>query len=308
MSWFSSDSLELALLSSEAGAHAVEQRAIWARIMPDQLPELTLAILDPLALIAYLATGAVAGLLAGLLGIGGGALIVPALIAVFSDLHLDGLWVPHQAVATSLATIIATGSASAYSHHRRGGVDWSVFGVLGPALLIGAGVGALFGGAIAPLWLQRLFALFLFYTGARMLLRKPQRSSTPFPARPRLLGTGIGFGALAALLGVGGGILVVPFLARHGIALRRAVGTASACGVPIAAAGSLGFVLSGWDRAGLLPQSLGFVYWPAALAIVATSMPFANLGARLAHRLPTLTLKRVFAVLLLLVGIGLLRG
>lgn len=276
--------------------------------MPHQHPESTLAVMDPLALVAFLATGALAGLLAGLLGIGGGAIIVPALIGIFGYLHLDGLWAPHQAVATSLATIIATGSVSAYSHHRRGAVDWPIVRLLGTALLIGAGLGALAGGEIAPIWLQRLFALFLLYSGARMLLRSGQAPQQPLPPRPRLLGAGIGFGALSALLGVGGGILVVPFLARHGVALRRAVGTASACGVPIAAAGSLGFVLSGWGRAGLPPQSLGFVYWPAALAIIATSMPLAHLGARLAHRLPTAALKRVFALLLLVVGIGLLRG
>lgn len=264
--------------------------------------------MDLIALTAFLATGAVAGLLAGLLGIGGGALIVPALIAIFGYLHIDGLWAPHQAVATSLATIIATGSVSAYAHHRRSSVDWPLFRLLGPALLLGAGLGALAGGAIAPIWLQRLFALFLLFTGVRMLIGSGQAATRPPPTSPRLFAAGIGFGGLSALLGVGGGILVVPFLARHGVSLRRAVGTASACGVPIAAAGSLGFVISGWDRAGLPTHSLGFIYWPAACAISATSMPFANLGARLAHRLPTSALKRVFALLLLLVGVGLLRG
>lgn len=276
--------------------------------MPDQRPKSIAAILDPISLAAFLATGALAGSLAGLLGIGGGAIIVPALIGIFGYLHLDGMWAPHQAVATSLATIIATGSVSAFSHHRRGALDWPVFRQLGPALLIGAGLGALAGGEITPVWLQRLFALFLLYTGARMLLRKQQATPKPFPPPHRVLGAGVGFGVLSAVLGVGGGILVVPFLARHGVELRRAVGTASACGVPIAAAGSLGFIVSGWDRAGLPPHSIGFVYWPAVLAIVTTSMPFANLGTRLAHRLPTSSLKRVFALLLLLVGIGLLSG
>jgi uncharacterized membrane protein YfcA len=275
--------------------------------MPDRRPESITAIMDPLALAAFLATGALAGLLAGLLGIGGGAIIVPALIGIFGYLHLDGLWAPHQAVATSLATIVATGSVSAYSHQRRGAVDWPSFRLLGTALLIGAGLGALVGGEIAPIWLQRLFALFLFYTGLRMLLGSAQIVRQPFPSPRRLLGAGVGFGALSALLGVGGGILVVPFLARHGVELRRAVGTASACGVPIAAAGSLGFVLSGWGRPGLPPHSLGFVYWPAALAVITTSMPLAIVGARLAHRLPTTALKRIFAGLLVVVGVGLLR-
>jgi uncharacterized membrane protein YfcA len=261
-----------------------------------------------LALIAYLATGMVAGTLAGLLGIGGGAIIVPALIAIFGYLHLDGVWAPHQAVATSLATIIATGSTSAYSHHRRGAVDWRVFRILGVALLGGAGVGALLGGQIAPIWLQRLFALFLLLNGVRMLRRSGTASLNELPARATMGAAGVAFGTVSALLGIGGGILVVPFLARHGVAMRRAVGTASACGVPIAVAGSIGFMIAGWGRSGLPEHSLGFVYWPAALAIIATSIPMANVGTRLAHRLPTTTLKRVFALLLIATGVGLLAG
>ncbi|MBK1704141.1 sulfite exporter TauE/SafE family protein [Halochromatium glycolicum] len=261
-----------------------------------------------LALIAFLVTGSIAGTLAGLLGVGGGAIIVPALIAIFGALHLEGDWTAHQAIATSLVTIIATGSISAYSHHRRNAVDWPLFRVLGSGLLLGAMLGALIGGQIASVWLQRLFALFLFYTGIRMLLQRRMRALRPLPGAAGLSVTGIGFGSVSALLGVGGGILVVPFLARHGVTLRRAVGTASACGVPIAAAGSVGFIVAGWQRPDLPPYSLGFVYWPAALAIVAASMPMANVGARLAHQLPTQTLKRVFAVMLLLVAAALLRG
>lgn len=263
--------------------------------------------MEPLALIAYLATGAVAGTLAGLLGIGGGAIIVPALIAIFSYLHMDGIWAPHQAIATSLATIIATGSAAAYSHHRRGAVDWSMFRVLGGALLAGAGLGALLGGQIAPSWLQRLFALFLIFNGVRMLLQRQAAPRHTSPGTAGMTAAGVTFGAIAALLGIGGGILVVPFLSRRGVAMRRAVGTASACGVPIATAGSIGFVIAGWGRSGLAEHSLGFVYWPAALAIAAASIPMANVGTRLAHRLPTAALKRIFAVLQLLVGIGLLQ-
>lgn len=263
---------------------------------------------QPFALIAFLVTGGVAGTVAGLLGVGGGAIIVPALIAIFGALHLEGDWSAHQAIATSLVTIIATGSVSAYTHHRRAAVDWPLFRVLGSGLLLGAMLGALLGGQIASVWLQRLFALFLIYTGSRMLLQRRARPQRPLPSTAGLSAAGVGFGAVSALLGVGGGILVVPFLARHGVSMRRAVGTASACGVPIAAAGSLGFIVAGWHQPGLPTHSLGFVYWPAALAIVAASMPMANLGARLAHRLPTQTLKRVFAVLLLLVALGLLRG
>lgn len=265
-------------------------------------------MLDPLALIGFAATGVVAGTLAGLLGVGGGAIIVPALIGIFGHLQLGGAWDPHQAVATSLATIVATGSVSAYSHHRRGAVDWRLFRILGLGLLFGALGGALVGGEIAPLWLQRLFALFLLYTGVRLLLQPRVTRPRPLPGAAGLAGAGTGFGALSAMLGVGGGLLVVPFLSRRGVMMRSAVGTASACGVAIAATGSLGFVIAGWNRPDLLPHSIGFVYWPAALAIIVLSMPMANLGARLAHRLPTAMLKRIFALLLILVATGLLIG
>jgi uncharacterized membrane protein YfcA len=119
---------------------------------------------------------------------------------------------------------------------------------------------------------------------------------------------GIGIGTLSALVGIGGGTLTVPFLVSRGVPMRGAVATSSACGVPIAVAGSLGFVMSGWGREGLPAGSIGFVYWPAAVLILMASMPLAPLGARLAHRLPVAVLKRIFGILLLLVSARLLLG
>ncbi|MGD9299253.1 MAG: sulfite exporter TauE/SafE family protein [Thiohalocapsa sp.] len=263
--------------------------------------------MEPSALAAFAAVGAIAGLLAGLLGIGGGAVIVPALLILLPAFGAGGPWTPHQAVATSLATIVAAGSASTLSHHRRGAVRWWLVARLAPSLVLGAGVGALLASWLPALWLQRLFAAFLLASGTRMLLaaRTPP-ADAPLPRSLALVGTGGGIGAVSALLGIGGGILMVPYLARHGVALRHAVATSSACGVPLALIGSLGFVVSGWGREGLAAQSLGFVLWPAALAIAGAAVPMATLGARLVHRLPTLTLKRVFAVLLLAVGVRLL--
>lgn len=262
--------------------------------------------MDQVALFALLATGALAGTLGGLLGIGGGSIIVPALIALFTAFYHEGDWIAHQAVATSLATVIATGTSSTFSHHRRGAVAWSLVGLLGGGLAIGAGLGALAGGQLAPGWLQRIFGLFLLYAGLRLIIRRGAQRVRPLPHGSGLAGTGTLFGGLAALLGIGGGILVVPFLARRGVPMHQAVGTASACGLPIAIVGTIGFVIAGWDRPGLLPHSLGFLYWPGALVIVAASIPGANLGARLAHRLPVIQLRRIFAALVLCVGAGLL--
>jgi uncharacterized membrane protein YfcA len=260
-----------------------------------------------LAAIAFATVGTVAGLLAGLLGIGGGAVIVPSLLILLPAFGIDGAWTTHQAVATSLATVVAAGSASALTHHRRGAVRWALVRRLVPGLLAGAACGALLAGWLPGIWLRRLFGLFLLASGVRMLLATSASAPPrPPPTRRMVTAAGAGIGALSAVLGIGGGVLMVPYLARHGEALRNAVATSSACGVPLALAGSIAFVLSGWGRAGLAPHSLGFVLWPAVLTIAAAAMPMANIGARLAHRMPTVALRRVFALLLLAVGLRLL--
>ncbi|MBK1723786.1 sulfite exporter TauE/SafE family protein [Thiocystis violacea] len=260
-------------------------------------------------LVSYLLIGALSGLLAGLFGVGGGAIMVPALILVFTHGELAQDWIPHLAVGTSLATIIGTGAASTLAHHRRAGVRWDLFVSLTPGIVLGAWAGAAFAAQIPDLWLKRLFAVFLAFVGARMLL--PVARSVPtrvMPGRLGLWGVGGGIGMLSALVGIGGGTLTVPFLSNRGIDMRKAVGTSAACGLPIAIAGTIGFILAGLGRAGLPDLSSGFVYWPAVVAMLLASMPTAPLGTRLAHALPVQVLKRMFGVLLLLIAAKLALG
>ncbi len=261
-----------------------------------------------IAFVAFAGVGAIAGLLAGLLGIGGGAVIVPSLLFLMPLFGLSSDWTQQQAVATSLLTVVATGSSSAWLHHSRGAVGWHLVRRLVPGILLGALGGAFIAGLLPGLWLQRLFGLFLLVTGLRMLRGPGEDESLAddLPGPVPLFGAGAGIGTLSAVLGIGGGTMLVPYLTHYGVAVRRAVATSSACGVPLALVGSIGFALSGWDRVGLPPNSLGFVLWPAAVAILIAAIPMANVGARLAHRVRTTTLKRVFAVLLLLVGLRLL--
>lgn len=231
---------------------------------------------------------------------------MPVLIASFPAMGMAQDWISHQAIATSLATVIGTGAASTISHQRHGAVRWDLFRLLIPGILIGAWLGAGIAGFLPELWLKRLFGLFLLFTGARMLRRPRIGPTAAMPSGLALTAAGVGIGTLSALLGIGGGILTVPILSHYGLQMRRAVATSSACGVPIAVVGTAGFVAFGWGREGLPEYSLGFVYWPAALVILAASVSLAPLGARFAHRLPTHVLKRIFGALLVAVSFRLL--
>jgi uncharacterized protein len=264
--------------------------------------------MPPLDLAGFLLTGVLSGLLAGLFGVGGGVIVVPALIFLFGHLGFGGDWIPHLAVGSSLAAIVGTGAASALSHHRRGSVRWDLVLALAPGIVLGAGAGALVAGALPELWLTRVFAAFLAFVGLRMLIPPRGHGSRPLPGRLGLAAVGGGIGALSALVGIGGGTLTVPFLSGRGLGMRQAVGSSAACGLPIALAGALGFILVGWGREGLPHGSTGFVYWPAVGLILLASMPSAPLGARLAHALPVRHLRRAFGLLLLGMALHLALG
>ena len=253
--------------------------------------------------LGYLGTGFLSGLLAGLFGLGGGIVVVPALIFLFGQLGVASDWITHLAVGTSLTTILGTGTASVLAHHRRNAVRWDLFRKLAGWMLVGGWLGASIAGFLPRDWLQRLFGGFLIFVGIRML----QASGGMIQrVRPVAGWMGLGIGSLSALVGIGGGTLTVPLLARAGVPLPKAVGTASACGLPIALSGALGFLLSGWGQADLPSGSTGFIYWPGVLGILLSSLPSASLGARLAHQLPLHWLRRLFALLLFTVALRLL--
>jgi uncharacterized protein len=258
------------------------------------------------ALLIYAATGACAGLLAGLFGVGGGLIMVPALAFVLPTQGIAPAVVMQVAVGTSLAVISLTSISSMLAHHRRGGVLWPVFTRLVPGLAAGAFAGAFLAHVLSCTVLQRIVGAGALLVALQMILdlQPPARGSVP--GTPGLLAAGGVIGSLSALIGIGGGSLTVPFLTWRGVPIHQAVGTAAAGGVPIAWAGALGFVLAGAGIAGRGGASLGYVSGPAFAAIAVTSVLFAPLGARLAHRLPPRVLKRAFAGLLIVVGTSLL--
>lgn len=256
----------------------------------------------------YPLLGVFAGLTAGLLGVGGGIIVVPVLIYAFTALAFSPDVLTHMAVGTSLATIIITSAGSVFQHHRKGAVLWPVL----VWFTVGLTVGALFGAKIADLLrgrvLQILFGLFALVIAWQMVQGLKPKPSRGLPGPLGLSVAGWVIGTVSAIFGIGGGSLSVPFFSWCNMKMQDAVGTSSAGGIPIAIAGALGFIWTGWQNPHLPKHSLGFVYLPAMLGIAITSVIFAQIGARWAHRLPAATLKKIFALLLAVVGGKLLIG
>ena len=255
--------------------------------------------------LGYAATGILAGLLAGLMGIGGGLVIVPSLLFAFALQGLEPRYLAHLAVGTSLAAIVPISLSSLWAHHRRGAVEWSLVLLLAPGLMLGAWSGAWLADQMSTLWLKRLFGSFLLVVALQMASGfRPVRGSGSGDARGLFTVIGWLIGGVSGVVGIGGGTLTVPFLVWRGRSLPGAVATSAACGLPIALAGAAGFLFFG---AGVqIPGAAGYVHWPAMLAIALFAIFTAPLGARLAHTLPVVRLRRLFAVVLVIVGARLL--
>lgn len=247
--------------------------------------------------------GALVGLLAGLLGIGGGLVIVPVLVVLLPAFAV----VPAEhamlvAIATSLASIIITSLSSVRAHHKRNNVSWHI----AVPVMLGAGTGALLVGYLAHnlsgKTLQLIFGVAVGLLALRMLSAQSATGKLPLPAKPLLAVLSALLGSFAALLGIGGGALIVPMLNYFSVDMRRAIGCAAASGIAIAVFGTLGYVSAGWQYYSLQQGFIGYIYLPALLGVISTSVFTTSVGATLTQRLPVLTIKRVFGVFLLLVA------
>ncbi|MFO1429264.1 MAG: sulfite exporter TauE/SafE family protein [Candidatus Competibacteraceae bacterium] len=260
------------------------------------------------SLFFYMAIGAATGVVAGLLGVGGGLIIVPALAWIF---HLHGMPEPvimHLALGTSLATIIVTSISSVRAHHRHRAVLWSVFRQLAPGLVIGTLLGSKLAGTLRSDTLRIIFGIFELTVAAQMGFGFKPAAHRNLPGTGGMVTAGGLIGLVSAVVGIGGGSLTVPFLTWCNATIHKAVATSAACGLPIAIAGAVGYMITGWGHPELPPWSLGYVYGPALLGIALISMLSAPWGAKLAHSLPTATLRKAFAGFLGLVGIKMLIG
>ncbi|HEX9396428.1 MAG TPA: sulfite exporter TauE/SafE family protein [Burkholderiales bacterium] len=236
--------------------------------------------------LVYLAIGAVVGFLAGLLGIGGGAIMVPLLAWAYRAQGMPDAEVLHLALGTSMATIFFTSASSMRAHHRHGAVDWKVALAVSPGILAGSFGAALVAASLPTRPLAMIFTVLAFAAATQIFFDLKPRTVRELPGPAGLLGAGAVIGTASSLFAAGGAFLTIPFLLWCSVPVRRAIGTAAAVGFPIAIAGSAGYLLK------------GFIHWPALALIVVTSMALAPLGARTAYRLPVRRLRMIFALMM----------
>ena len=258
--------------------------------------------------LGYAGIGAVVGLFAGMLGIGGGMLIIPLLALSFEAQGLPREHMFHLAIGTAMASIAFTSISSMKAHSRRKAVRWDIATSMTPGILLGA----LFGAAVAKYLPTRVlmiyFAIFVFAMSINIALdwtsRRQKQASPAAGSDAAVSGTGSLFAAgfvisaLSALIAMGGAVMTVPFMLHRRVPLIQAIGTAAAIGLPIALGGTAGYIFTGWGAAELPNLSIGYVYLPALVGIASASVLTAPLGARLAHKAKPKLLRMTFALLL----------
>jgi uncharacterized membrane protein YfcA len=246
-----------------------------------------------------LALGSLGGLLAGLLGVGGSAIMVPFLTLILSNRGVNSDLAVKMAIATAMATVMFTSLSSVRAHHRRGAVRWDLVRTMAPGIAIGglaagAGVFALIKGQSLAL----LFAGFIGFSAVQMLIDKKPQPTRQLPGAAGRIAAGGGIGFVSGLVGAGGGFLSVPFMSWCNVPIHNAVATSAALGFPIALANSVGYVVGGWSQPSPLPGTLGYLYLPALAVIAIASVLMAPVGARIAHAMNVAQLRRLFSCVL----------
>lgn len=255
----------------------------------------------------YFLLGAFVGTLSGMIGIGGGVIVVPALAAIF--LHLGNVpndAIMHYAMGTSLAVIVFSLTSSMYAHHQRGAVEWDSVVKMVPGLCLGAICGAMVAHFLPSSFLRVFFGMFLMAVALHILLSKHQKITKKYFSQPIYWSISFTIGVLSSILGVGGGILLVPFLLRAGLETKHAVGTSVVCALVVSFIATLSYMVTGLFSHVHIPWSTGYIYWPAWFSITIAGVIFAPFGAAISHKMPALLLKRIFGICLLIVAADML--
>jgi uncharacterized membrane protein YfcA len=254
----------------------------------------------------YVLAGAFVGVLAGLLGIGGGMTLVPVMAALFAAQHFAPDHVVHMALATSMASIVFTSGASVRAHLKFDAVDFSIVKRMTPGLVAGSLLATVASAWISQRHLALSFAVIVFAGATQMLLNRKPKAARPLPTAGPLFCVGLVIGIISGLVSAGGAFLTIPFMLWCGVPMKKTIGTGALMGIPLAVVGSIGYIISGWRIPDLPPDAIGFVSIIGLIGIVSGSIFTAPIGARLAHRLPVSALKRIFACLLYVLAVRML--
>lgn len=259
-----------------------------------------------LIVICYIFIGSIAGIIGGVLGIGGGVITVPALFLVFKILGFPQSYLMHMAIGTSLAAMVFNTSAATWTHHKQGAVTWEIVKKMAPGCVVGSLCGGLLATLLSGIFLQLLFGVFLcalaiyFWRGKEEI---HSRFKLPSSLKLGLISGGIGM--ISNLLGIGGGVVTVPFLSACKVKTKRAVGTSAAITLLLTSIGAVSYLLFGWgDSPGF--GNIGFLNLPSFFAVGFSSFATAPFGARLTHKLPSNLVRQIFSIALVLTGLSMI--
>lgn len=261
---------------------------------------------DLLYVLVLLVLGCFSGVLAGMLGIGGGMILVPFLTFIMKEQGVPTDHVVHSAIATSLAIIFFTSISSVRAHHKNGAVHWNIVKAIAPGIVLGTFVGSKAASYLPTKELALVFGAFVIFSSYQMWADKKPKPSRQMPGTAGQLSAGGVIGFASSIVGAGGGFLSVPFMVWCNVPLRNAVATSAALGFPIAVFSSLGYIINGQHLEGMPAGSIGYVYLPAVASVAAASVFTAPTGARLAHTLPVKQIKKTFAILLAFVAFSMI--
>ena len=252
--------------------------------------------------IVYLLMGLFVGFFAGLLGIGGGLILVTLMVYMFTLQGFPADRLLHLALGTSITSIVFTSISSLRAHHKHGAVRWDILRVAVPGLVIGTLLGTVVADQLKSKYLAIFFVVFVYYSAVRMFANVKPKPTRQLPGKVGMTAATIVVGIISSLVGVGGGVMTIPLMRHCNVPMRQAIGTSAALGLPIAIAGTVGFIATGLGKDHLPALSVGYVYLPALAGIVIGTFITVPWGAKMTHRMPVTTLTKIFAVILFILA------
>ena len=252
--------------------------------------------------IIYLLMGLFVGFFAGLLGIGGGLILVTLMVYLFTLQGFPADRLLHLALGTSITSIVFTSISSLRAHHKHGAVRWDILRLATPGLVVGTLLGTVVADQLKSKYLAIFFVIFVYYSAVRMFANAKPKPTRQLPGKGGMTAVALIVGIISSLVGVGGGVLTIPLMSLCNVPMRQAIGTSAALGLPIALAGTVGFIVMGLGKDHLPALSLGYVYLPALAGIVIGTFVTVPWGARMAHIMPVTRLKQIFAVILFILA------